>query len=58
MEWVELLQLLQRKTLIVSQGGSSANSYLTDPTSLLSSHWAIIILFKSVQVHQLSWLAL
>ena len=46
------------KTLMVGHGGSSAGSYLTDPTSPISSHCAVIILFKSVPVHQLSWLAL
>ena len=33
MEWVGLLQLLQLKTLMVEHGGSSAGSYLADPTS-------------------------
>ena len=45
-------------TVMVRHGGSSAGSYLTDPTSPISSHCAVIILFKSVPVHQLSWLAL
>ena len=39
-------------------GESSAGSYLADPTSPIPSHCAAIILFKSVPVHQLSWLAL
>ena len=37
--------------------GSSAGSYLADPTSPIPSHCVVIILFKSVAVHQL-WLAL
>ena len=43
---------------MVGYWGSSAGSYLTDPTSPMPSHYAVIILFKSVPVHQLSWLAL
>ena len=43
---------------MVGDGGSSAGSYLDDPTSPIPSHCAVIILFKSVAVHQLSWLAL
>ena len=43
---------------MVGHGGSSAGSYLADPTSPIPSHCAVIILFKSVPVHQLSWLAL
>ena len=43
---------------MVGHGGSSASSYLADPTSPIPSHCAVIILFKSVAVHQLSWLAL
>ena len=39
-------------------GGSSAGSYLAAPTSPIPSHCAVITLFKSVSVHQLSWLAL
>ena len=39
-------------------GGSSAGSYLADPTSPIPSHWAVIMLFQSVPVHQLSRLAL
>ena len=58
MEWVDLGQLLLLKTLMVGHGGSSAGSYLADPTSPITSHCAVIILFKSVPVHQLSWLAL
>ena len=37
--------------------GSSAGSYLADPTSPIPSHCAVIILFKSVLVHQLPWIA-
>ena len=33
MAWVDLWQLLQLKTLMVGYGGSSAGSYLADPTS-------------------------
>ena len=43
---------------MVGHGGSSAGSYFADPTSPIPSHCAVIILFKSVAVHQLSWLAL
>ena len=57
MEWVVLWQLLQLETLMVGHGGSSAGSYLTDPTSPIPSHCAVI-LFKSVPVQQLLWLAL
>ena len=32
--------------------------YLADPASPIPSHCAVIILFQSVAVHQLSWLAL
>ena len=46
------------KTLMVGHGGCSAGSYLADPTSPIPSHCAVIILFTSVPVHQLSWLAL
>ena len=46
------------KAFMVGHGGSSAGSYLADPTSPIPSHYAVIILFKSVPVHQLSWLAL
>ena len=42
---------------MLGHGGSSAGSYLADPTSPIPSHYAVIILFKSVPVHQLSWLA-
>ena len=45
-------------TLMVGHGGSSAGSYLADPTSPIPFHYAVITLFKSVSVHQLSWLAL
>ena len=58
MVWVDLWQLLQLKTLMVRHGGSSAGSYLADPTSPIPSHGAVIVLFKSVPVHQLLWLAL
>ena len=34
---------------MVGDGGSSAGSYLADPTSPIPSHCAVIILFKSVQ---------
>ena len=43
---------------MVRHGGSIAGSYLANPTSLLSPHYAVIILFISVPVHQLSSLAL
>ena len=46
------------KTLMLGHGGSSAGSYLADPTSPIPLHSAVIILFKSVPVHQLSRLAL
>ena len=36
--------------------GSSAGSYLADPTSPIPSNCAVTILFKNVPVHQLSWL--
>ena len=41
---------------MVGHGGSSAGSYLADPTSPIPSHCPVIILFKSVPVHQRSWL--
>ena len=56
-EWI-FWQLLQFKTLMLGHGGSSAGSYLVDPTSPIPSHCAVIILFQSVSVHQLSWLTL
>ena len=43
---------------MVGHGGSSAGSYLADPTSPIPYHCAVIILFKSASVQQLSWLAL
>ena len=43
---------------MVGHGGSSAGSYLADPTSPIPSHCAVTTLFQSVPVHQLSWLAL
>ena len=43
---------------MLGHGGRSAGSYLADPTSPIPSHCAVIILFQSVAVHQLSWLAL
>ena len=43
---------------MLGHGGSSAGSYLADPTSPIPSHCAVIILFQSVAVHQLLWLAL
>ena len=46
------------KPLWSGMGGSSAGSYLAAPTSPIPSHCAVITLFKSVSVHQLSWLAL
>ena len=46
------------KTLMVGDGGGSAGSYLDDPTSSIPSHCAVITLFESVPVHQLSQLAL
>ena len=39
--------------LCSGMGGSSAGSYLADPTSPIPSHCAVIILFQSVAVHQL-----
>ena len=38
MKWVDLWQLLKLKTLMVGHGGSSAGSYLGDPTSPMPSH--------------------
>ena len=58
MEWLDLWQLLYLKTLMLGHGGSSAGSYLADPTSPIPSHSAVFILFQSVLVHQLSRLAL
>ena len=43
---------------MLGHGGSSAGLYLADPTSPIPSHCAVIILFQSVPVHKLSWLAL
>ena len=39
---------------LLGHGGSSAGSYLADPTPPIPSHCAVIILFQSVAVHQLS----
>ena len=60
MEWVDLWQfhVLSLKTLMVRHGGSSASSYLDNSTSTIPSLCAVIALFESVPVHQLSWLAL
>ena len=46
MEWLDLWQLLYLKTLMLGHGGSSAGSYLADPTSPIPSHCAVIILFQ------------
>ena len=43
---------------MLGHGGSSAGSYLADPTSPIPSHCAVIILLQSVAVHQLLKLAL
>ena len=43
---------------MVGDEGCSAGSYLSDPTCPIPSHCAVIILFESVSVHQLSRLAL
>ena len=43
---------------MLGHGGSSAGSYLGDPTSPIPSHCAVIILFQSVAVHHLPCLAL
>ena len=43
---------------MIGHGGSSAGSYLADPRPQIPSHCVVIILFKSVTVHQLSCLAL
>ena len=45
--------ILYLKTLMVGHGGSSAGSYLANPASPIPFHCAVIILFKSVPVHQL-----
>ena len=37
---------------MLGHGGSSAGSYLADPTSPIPSHCAVIILFQSVAMHQ------
>ena len=37
---------------MLGHGGSSAGSYLADPTSPIPSHCAVTILFQSVAVHQ------
>ena len=42
---------------MVEHEESSACLYLADPTSPISSQYALIILFKSVPVHQVPWLA-
>ena len=51
---MDLGQLVWIRTLTVGHGGSSAGSYLADLTSPIPFHYAVIILFKSVPVHQLS----
>ena len=42
------------KAHMVGDEGCSADSYLAAPTSPIPSHCAVITLFKSVSVHQLS----
>ena len=37
---------------MLGHGGSSAGSYLADPTSSMPLHCAVIILFQGVAVHQ------
>ena len=39
-EFLKIYQLLQLETLMVGHGGSSAGSYLADPTSPIPSHCA------------------
>ena len=50
MMWLDIGQLLLLKNLLVRHEGSSAGSYLADPTSPIPSHCAVIILFKSVKI--------
>ena len=47
LEFPSKMSLLKLKTLMVRHGGSSAGSYLANPTSPLPSHCAVIILIKS-----------
>ena len=54
MEFVDFWQLLYLKTHMVGHGGCSAGLYLTNPTSPIPSHYTVIIMIKSVPVHQLS----
>ena len=52
------LQQRYMRLVMVGHGGSRTSSYLTNPTSPILSHCAVIILFKSIPSHQLSWLTL
>ena len=59
MEWVDLLTgTIAKNPYGQAWGESSASSYLADPTSPIPSYCAVIILFESVPLHQMSWLAL
>ena len=50
MEWVDLWRLLELKTLMLGHGGSSAGSYLANPTSPIPSHCASIVATSTVRV--------
>ena len=41
---------------MLGHGGSSAGSYLADPTSPIPSHCAVIILFQSVALSNMVFL--
>ena len=49
-EFLKIYQLLQVKVLMVGHGGSSAGSYLTDPTSPIPSHCASIVATSTLRV--------
>ena len=53
-EWVISDSYCSLKPLWSGMGGSSAGSYLADPTSPILCHCIAITLFKSVALHQVS----
>ena len=51
---LRLILFLQYSLALVGHGGSSASSYLTDPTSPIPSHCASIVATSTVRVNAVS----
>ena len=54
-EFLKIYWLLELKTLMVGHGGSSAGSYLTDPTFPIPSHCASIVATSTLRVKDLCY---